>query len=56
MMDGFSQEEVDQISYEIPMGRLGMPEEVAKSVAFLLSEESSYMTGQVLSLNGGWYT
>jgi 3-oxoacyl-[acyl-carrier protein] reductase len=55
MMEGFSQEEVDQISYEIPMGRLGTPEEIAKSVAFLLSNESSYMTGQVLSLNGGWY-
>jgi 3-oxoacyl-[acyl-carrier protein] reductase len=56
MMESFSQEEVDQISYEIPMGRLGQPEEIARSVAFLLSDESSYMTGQVLALNGGWYT
>ncbi len=56
MMEGFSQEEVEQISYEIPMGRLGQPEEIARSVAFLLSDESSYMTGQVLALNGGWYT
>ncbi|MEH7484701.1 SDR family oxidoreductase [Neobacillus drentensis] len=56
MMEGFSQEEMDQISYEIPMGRLGQPEEIARSVAFLLSDESSYMTGQVLALNGGWYT
>lgn len=56
MMEGFTQEEVDQITYEIPMGRLGQPEEIARSVAFLLSDESSYMTGQVLALNGGWYT
>ena len=56
MMDGFTQEEVDQIAYEIPMGRLGQPDEIARSVAFLLSDESSYMTGQVLALNGGWYT
>ena len=35
---------------------LGSPEEIARSVAFLLSDESSYITGQVLSLNGGWYT
>jgi 3-oxoacyl-[acyl-carrier protein] reductase len=56
MMADFTQEEVDQIAYEIPMGRLGQPEEIARSVAFLLSDESSYMTGQVLAINGGWYT
>ncbi|WP_066068734.1 elongation factor P 5-aminopentanone reductase [Neobacillus soli] len=56
MMDGFTKEEVDQISFEIPMGRLGLPEEIASGVAFLLSDESSYITGQVLAINGGWYT
>jgi len=56
MMEGFTPEEVEQISFEIPMGRLGLPEEIAGSVAFLLSEESSYITGQVLAINGGWYT
>ncbi|MGG1678674.1 elongation factor P 5-aminopentanone reductase [Neobacillus sp. NRS-1170] len=56
MMEGFSQDEIKGIEYEIPMGRLGQPEEIAKSVAFLLSEESSYITGQVLAVNGGWYT
>ncbi|MFL6517540.1 MAG: elongation factor P 5-aminopentanone reductase [Bacillus sp. (in: firmicutes)] len=55
MMEGFTQEELEQISYEIPMGRLGKPEEIARSVAFLLSDESSYITGQVLGVNGGWY-
>ncbi|MFP5111312.1 elongation factor P 5-aminopentanone reductase [Bacillaceae bacterium C204] len=56
MMEGFTQEEVDQIIYEIPMGRMGKPEEIARSVGFLLSDESSYITGQVLAINGGWYT
>lgn len=56
MMEGFSQDEIDGITYEIPMGRLGQPEEIAKGVAFLLSEDASYITGQVLAINGGWYT
>ncbi|OIK11100.1 3-oxoacyl-ACP reductase [Bacillus sp. MUM 116] len=56
MMDGFTKEELVTIHEEIPMGRLGLPEEVAKGVAFLVSEESSYITGQILAMNGGWYT
>jgi 3-oxoacyl-[acyl-carrier protein] reductase len=37
----------------IPLGRIGAPEDVANAVAFLASEESSYITGHVLSVNGG---
>ena len=37
----------------IPFGRLGRPEDVANAVAFLVSEHSSYITGQVLSVSGG---
>lgn len=56
IMDQFSEEEIQSLQFEIPMGRLGVPEEIANGVKFLLSDESSYITGQVLSINGGWYT
>jgi 3-oxoacyl-[acyl-carrier protein] reductase len=39
----------------IPMGRSGQPEEVAEVVAFLASETSAYVTGQVIHVNGGLY-
>ena len=37
----------------IPAGRAGKPEEIATVVAFLASEEAAYMTGQVISVDGG---
>jgi len=44
---------VDMIKKMIPMARIGKPEEVAAVVKFLCSEDASYITGQVISVNGG---
>jgi len=44
-----------RILEQIPMRRFGNPEEVAKAVSFLASEDASYITGHVLNVNGGQY-
>ncbi len=44
---------VKELKNKIPMARIGQPEEVAKVVGFLCSEDASYVTGQVISVNGG---
>ena len=46
----------DEFRKMIPVGRFGRPEEVAAAVGFLASEEASYITGEVISVNGGLYT
>lgn len=42
-----------EVAAKYPLGRLGVPEDVANAVAFLVSEESSWITGQMLTLDGG---
>jgi 3-oxoacyl-[acyl-carrier protein] reductase len=46
----------DELKKLIPMGRFGKPEEVAALTSFLASDDASYITGQVISINGGLYT
>lgn len=46
---------LDKIIAQIPVGRLGKPEEIAKAVAFLAAESSGFITGSNLSINGGQY-
>ena len=53
MMAEFSPEDIAALCEEIPMGRLGTPEEVAAAAAFLCSDKAGYITGQVLGVNGG---
>ena len=43
------------LSLEIPLGRMGTPADIAAAVGFLASDEASYITGQVLAVNGGMY-
>jgi len=45
----------EKLASRIPLGRLGQPLDVAQAVKFLASEEASYITGQVLHVNGGLY-
>jgi NAD(P)-dependent dehydrogenase (short-subunit alcohol dehydrogenase family) len=49
----FPADEVAKFGSDVPMGRAGQPEEVAPSYVFLASDDSSYITGQVLHPNGG---
>lgn len=53
MMAGFSAEDKAAIAEETPLCRLGKPEEIAAAVAFLASDDASFITGQVLAPNGG---
>ena len=53
MMAGFSPEDKQALAEETPVGRLGSPEEMARTLLFLAGEKSGYITGQVLGQNGG---
>lgn len=53
MTAGLSNEFKENAVKQIPLGRVGTPEDVAHAVAFLASEEASYITGHVLNVNGG---
>ena len=46
---------LDQIIARAPLGRLGTPDDIAVTAAFLCSEEAGYITGQQINVNGGWY-
>ena len=54
MNSAFSKEDIEGICEEIPMGRSGTPMECAELIYFLASEKASYITGQIIGVNGGW--
>ena len=55
MVSAVPKQVLDQIIAGIPVGRLGMADEIARCVAFLAAEDSGFITGATLSVNGGQY-
>ena len=53
MMQGIPQEWADAIIAGVPMGRMAEPEDIAKAAVFLASDDSGFVTGQSLAVNGG---
>ena len=53
MTAGMNQKVLDEMRAQIPLGRVGAPEDIAAAVAFLASEQAGYITGQVLQVDGG---
>jgi 3-oxoacyl-[acyl-carrier protein] reductase len=58
IMTAFAEEHMNDEYYqarinEIPLGRFGRPEDVASAVVFLASDESSYLSGEAIKINGG---
>jgi len=54
MMKGFGEEDRRAICDDTPEGRLGNPEEIAETLYFLQSDKASFITGQIIGVNGGY--
>ena len=55
MTGSMSEEQVSELLKQIPLARLGQPDDVASLVCFLASDEAGYITGEVLAVNGGMH-
>ena len=55
MTKALSEEQIEALTKNIPLGRIASPDEVSSVVAFLLSDDSSYITGENINVNGGLY-
>lgn len=54
MNENLSEQTVDELREETPLMRIGVPQDIADTVAFLASEKSDFITGQIISVNGGF--
>lgn len=54
MMGKFTDEDKEILKEEIPMGRLGQASEIGEVVKFIVSEKASYITGEIITVSGGW--
>lgn len=54
LLRGIPEKYLQPMIEEIPLGRVGRPEDIANVVAFLASDDASYMTGAILEVTGGW--
>lgn len=54
MMNSFSESDKEMLKEETPLNALGTPENIADAVSFLVSDKASFITGQVISVNGGF--
>ena len=54
MTAGLGPETLGALAEEAPLGRNGRPEDIAQAILYLCSEASAFVTGQVLSVNGGF--
>lgn len=55
MVDAIPQDKLQNIINQIPLKRLAKPEEIAKLVKYLVSDDANYITGQTININGGFY-
>jgi 3-oxoacyl-[acyl-carrier protein] reductase len=55
MTKALSEQQIAQLQQQIPLGRLGLPQDIADAVAFLASPRAGYITGTTLHVNGGMY-
>lgn len=54
MLSVFSEDDLAELAEQTPLGRLGTPEEIARAMVYLASPEASFITGHILSINGGF--
>ena len=53
MYNNYTEKEIEEMTHEVPLGRLGTPIEVANLALYMASDNARFMTGQVIGLNGG---